>query len=152
MCLVSEASEFRNHRIRGNFRPGYEYLAQIQCMNPARNLLPPSLRIHGFGNADAKTSFGVFASGASSDVRCIDQRNERHTRQRGQDSLSKGDAEGTPRQTWPLVPDDSLRTELEIKNTLGCVRAWATVCVVGWGVACKVQGWVVTALGGFSKT
>ena len=53
---------------------------------------------------------------------------------------------------WPLVPDDSLRTELEIKNTLGCVRAWATVCVVGLGVACKVQGWVVTALGGFSKT
>ena len=52
---------------------------KIQCMNPARNLLPPSLRIHGFGNADAKTSFGVFASGASSDVRCIDQRNERHT-------------------------------------------------------------------------
>ena len=47
---------------------------------------------------------------------------------------------------------DSLRTELEIKNTLGCVRAWATVCVVGLGVACKVQGWVVTALGGFSKT
>ena len=101
MCLVSEASEFRNRRIRGNFRPGYEYLgafqklgcvsgdvtlestheylAQIQCMNPARNLLPPSLRIHGFGNADAKTSFGVFASGASSDVRCIDQRDERHT-------------------------------------------------------------------------
>ena len=32
--MISEAPQVRNHKIRGNFRPGYEHLAQIQRISP----------------------------------------------------------------------------------------------------------------------